>query len=79
MFSRQKYRDNGLQTKIQIHKNLIRQALEGNNEDYKKQHPDWVRDGGQKNYTLVKKVLTDEHTKRLKEYDRRQRIKAGKD
>ncbi len=56
----------------------ITQAKAGSNPDFKLQHPDWVRDAQNKDFTNLKKVVKEQTEKyQLKAQQRRDK-RAGK-
>ncbi len=67
-YSHVQFKENAIIVKIRRAKTM---ANAGNNPDFKLQHPDWVRDAQNKNYTSLIKKVTDDTKKRQEIYIRR--------
>jgi len=57
----------------------ITMANSATNPDFKLQHPDWVRDAQKKDYTLLKKMVTEKELKYQARAKARRDKRSGKD
>ena len=76
-FSHKRMREIAIATKIR--RAITMASKKYPNKDFKAQHPDWVRDAQNKNFTNLTKIIKDEvQKKQQRALDRRDKI-AGKD
>ncbi len=76
VFSWTNAKKNAIDTKVRRAKTM---ATVGQNSDFKLQHPDWVRDAQQKNFTALVKKVTEQTKKKQDEHAARRLKLVGKD
>ncbi len=73
VFSRKQQLQDGIDKKIE---RAITMAKVAQNTDFKKAHPDWIRDAQNKNYSALKKQIT-ESVKAIQVQNQARRDKLG--